>query len=170
MENISHSEMERILLEQPDMQVSTHILDMNNQEETIWNVSVMYFSTSWKAHSLGKVYQEDQRLKNMLTSKRRRKKSKSKISARTVQKNSKNTCITAEDLPLLKIQTMATSLVCSKVAWKDTDSTLELLTSFGIKIDSLWKKKQSRDKCSMLSTRKPQPKRMEKLPSEFKQI
>ena len=67
------SEMERILQEQPDMQVSTPILVMNNQEEMTWKVLDMSSYISLKDHSHGKVSQEDLRLRSMQTLKRRKR-------------------------------------------------------------------------------------------------
>ena len=116
MVSIFHSEMARILLVPPDMQVSIPISDTSNIEETIWNVSVMCCSISLRDRYLGKDCLEDRRLKNMPISKRRRKKSKLKIFARTAQKDLRSSCITVEDSPLLRIQTTATSPVYSRAA------------------------------------------------------
>jgi hypothetical protein len=65
MGNIFLSEMEKILQVLPDMLVLIHILVMNSLEEMILKLLGMSFFTSLEAHFLGKVFQEDQRLKNM---------------------------------------------------------------------------------------------------------
>ena len=116
MVSIFHSEMERTSLVPPDMQVSIPILDTSNLEETIWNVLDMCCSISLRGRYHGKVCLEDRRLKNMPISKRRRKKSKSKIFARTAQRNLRSSCTTAEDSLLLRIQTTAISSVYSRAA------------------------------------------------------
>ena len=79
------------------MQALIPILVMNSLEEMIWRQLVTSFSISLEAHFRGKVFQEDQRLKNMQISKRKKKKQLSKSYAETSLKNSKSLCTTAED-------------------------------------------------------------------------
>jgi len=76
----------------------------------------MFFYTSKRVHSHGKAFLADRKLKNMLTSKRRRKRSRLKICARTLLMNSRNSCITAEVSHSLRILTTVTSSVCLKAA------------------------------------------------------
>jgi len=156
MVSIFHSEMVRISQALPDMPVSILILAMSNPEEMTWRQSVMSSSISWEVPSLGKDYQADPRLRNMPTSKRRRKKSKSRSFARITQRSSRSSCTTAEGLLSLRTQTTATSSRCSRGAWRDTDMTPRRPISSGTKIGSCLKKKQSRSKCWMSSIRSPQ--------------
>jgi len=73
MVNIFHSEMVKISQELQDMQVLTHILGMNNQEEMILNALDTLSFTSFLVLFLGKVSLVDLKQRNMLTSRRRRK-------------------------------------------------------------------------------------------------
>jgi hypothetical protein len=70
---------------------------MNNHEEMILRRLVTSFFISLEGHFLGKVFQEDQRLKNMQISKRKKKKQLLKSYAETSLRSSKSLCITAED-------------------------------------------------------------------------
>lgn len=97
MGNIFLSEMEKILQVLPDMLVLILILVMNNQEEMISKQLVMSFFTSLGAHFLGKVFQEDRRLKSMQILRRRKKKQLLKSFVETSLKSSKSLCTTAED-------------------------------------------------------------------------
>lgn len=74
MVNIFHLEMARILLELPGMLVSQLISVMNNQEETISSQLDMCSYTSWEDHSHGKDFLVDQRLRNIPTLRKRRRK------------------------------------------------------------------------------------------------
>jgi hypothetical protein len=91
------SEMGKTSQVLPDMPVLILILVMNNQEEMISKQLVMSFFTSLGAHFLGKVFQEDQRLKSMLTLRKRRRKQLSKNYAETIQKSSRSSCTIAVD-------------------------------------------------------------------------
>ena len=107
MENTSHSEMVKILPVQRDMQVLTHILVMNNLEEMIWRVLAMFFSTLSKDHFHGKVSQADLRKRNMLLSRKRRRKSRLRIYVKTSQMSSRSSCTTVEVSLSLKTLIMA---------------------------------------------------------------
>jgi hypothetical protein len=91
------SEMGKTSQVLPDMPVLILILVMNNQEEMISKQLVMSFFTSLGAHFLGKVFQEDRRLKSMQILRRRKKKQLLKSFAETSLKSSKSLCTTAED-------------------------------------------------------------------------
>ena len=97
MGNIFLSEMEKILQVLPDMLALILILVMNNQEEMTSKQLDMSFFTFLEAHFLGKVFQEDQRLKSMQILKRKKKKLRLKSFAETSLKNSKNLCTTVGD-------------------------------------------------------------------------
>jgi|APFre7841882793_1041355.scaffolds.fasta_scaffold15720_1 hypothetical protein len=97
MGNIFLSEMEKILQVLPDMLVLILILVMNNQEEMTSKQLDMSFFTFLEAHFLGKVFQEDQRLKSMQILKRKKKKLRLKSFAETSLKNSKSLCTTVGD-------------------------------------------------------------------------
>jgi len=108
--------MVKILQVPPGMLVSTHILVMNNQEEMILNALVMLSYISLKGRSHGKVFQEDLKLRNMPTSRKRKRKPRLKNYAKTNLKNSKNLCTTVEVWLSHRIQTMVISSIYSKDA------------------------------------------------------
>ena len=147
------SEMARILPELPDMPQSTLTLVTNNQEETTSKPLVTYSYISWKGLSHGKAFQEDQRLKSMQISRRRRRKLPLKNCARTNRMSSRNSCTTAEGLVSLKIQTTGTLLACLRAAWNATILTRRCQTSFGTRIDLSLRRKPSRGKCWTSSTK-----------------
>ena len=134
MGNIFLSEMEKILQVLPDMLALILILVMNNQEEMTSKQLDMSFFTFLEAHFLGKVFQEDQRLKSMLTSRRRRRKQQSKSWVVISLMSSKSLCTTVVALVLPKTLTTDTLSLYLKGVWRDMVSILVIQTSSGTRI------------------------------------
>lgn len=115
--------------------------------------SVMWSFTSWRDPFRGKDCPADQRLKNMQPLKRKRRKPQLRTCARINQKNSKNSCITAEASHSRRTQTTVTSSVFLKAVWRGMDLTQKIQISFGTKIGLSSKRKQLRDRWWTSSTK-----------------
>jgi hypothetical protein len=105
------------------MPVSIPTLDTNSQEETISKLLAMFFFISYVDLYHGKDFLEDQRMKNIIISKRRRRKLPSMSCARDSLMSSRNSCYIADHLPSQETQTTSTFIVCGSNAKRDTIST-----------------------------------------------
>jgi hypothetical protein len=140
----SHSRMERTWQVQPDMPLSILTLGTSSLEEIAWSLFVTFFSISWRELFLGKVSLDDQRLRSMPTSRRRRRKLPLRNCAKETQTASLMFYTTARNLASLKIQIISTSLTHLNHVWNKTISIQPFLTSFGTKIDWPLKRKPSK--------------------------
>jgi hypothetical protein len=86
----------------------------------------------------------------MPISRKRKKKSKLRSSVKVYQRSSKNLWSTAENLVSQTSLIMRTSFNYSKTVWRKMVSTLKFQISYGIKIDLLLRKRQSRNRCLLL--------------------
>jgi hypothetical protein len=129
------SKMERTWQVQPDMPHLILTLGMSSQEEIAWSLFAMYFSISWRDLYHGKVFLDDQRLRNTQTSKKRRRKLQLMNCAKVIQVVSPMFYTTAKNSVSLKI--LITNILSNNLSsvWKKTISTQLFLTSFGTKID-----------------------------------
>jgi len=131
----SHSRMERTWQEQPDMLLSILILGTSSLEEIAWSLFVTFSFISWRDLFLGKVSQDDQRLRSMPISRRRRRKSPLRNCVKEIQNASLKFYTTAKNLASLKIQIINTLLIHLSHVWKVMILIHLFLTSFGTKID-----------------------------------
>jgi len=131
----SHSRMERTWQEQPDMLLSILILGTSSLEEIAWSLFVTFSFISWRDLFLGKVSQDDQRLRSMPISRRRRRKSQLRNCVKEIQNASLKFYTTAKNLASLKIQIINTLLSHLSHVWKVMILIQLFLTSFGTKID-----------------------------------
>jgi len=131
----SHSRMERTWQEQPDMLLSILILGTSSLEEIAWSLFVTFSFISWRDLFLGKVSQDDQRLRSMPISRRRRRKSPLRNCVKEIQNASLKFYTTAKNLASLKIQIINTLLSHLSHVWKVMILIQLFLTSFGTKID-----------------------------------
>lgn len=131
----SHSRMERTWQEQPDMLLSILILGTSSLEEIAWSLFVTFSFISWRDLFLGKVSQDDQRLRSMPISRRRRRKSQLRNCVKEIQNASLKFYTTAKNLASLKIQIINTLLIHLSHVWKVMILIQQFLTSFGTKID-----------------------------------
>ena len=131
----SNSRMERTWQEQPDMLLSILILGTSSLEEIAWSLFVTFSFISWRDLFLGKVSQDDQRLRSMPISRRRRRKSQLRNCVKEIQNASLKFYTTAKNLASLKIQIINTLLIHLSHVWKVMILIHLFLTSFGTKID-----------------------------------
>ena len=117
----------------------------------------MCSSISWRDHSHGKVFQDDQRQRSMLTLKRRRRKSQLMSCARDIQIASQTCYTTAKNLVSLRTQIINISSHNLRIVWRRTTSMFKFLTSSGTRIDWFLKRKQLKRKWWRLSKRNPEP-------------
>jgi hypothetical protein len=92
------------------MPLSILTLGTSSLEEIAWSLFVTFSSISRRDLFLGKVSQDDQRLRSMPISKRRRRKCPLKNCAKDIQTASLMFYTTAKNLASLKIQIISTLL------------------------------------------------------------
>lgn len=153
----SHSRMERTWQEQPDMPLSILTLGTSSLEEIAWNRFVTFSFISWRDLFLGKVSQDDQKLRSMPISKRRKRKCPLRNCAKEIQNASRKFYTTAKNLASLKIQIINTLLTHLNHVWNKMILIQPFLTSFGTKIDWFLRRKPSRHRWWRLSKRNQEP-------------
>jgi len=153
----SHSRMERTWQELPDTRLSILILGTSSLEEIAWSPFVTFSFISWRDLFLGKVSQDDQRLRSTPISRRRRRKFPLRNCAKEIQNVSLKFYTTAKNLASLKIQIINTLLIHLKDVWKTMILIQRFLTSFGTKIDWFLRRKPSRHRWWRLSKRNQEP-------------
>ena len=153
----SHSRMERTWQEQPDMPLWILTLGMSSLGEIAWSRFVTFSFISWRDLFLGKVSQDDQRLRNMQILKRRRRKYPLRNCAKDIQIASLMCYTIAKNLASLKILIINTLLTHLNHVWNKTRLIHQFLTSFGTKIDWFLRRKRSRHRWWRLSKRNQEP-------------